>query len=96
MPVASMARPISPPIASISRTRWPFAVPPIAGLHGMSATVSADRVTRPTRHPRRAADQAASQPACPAPTTRTSKSGGSDFIRYDARAHLPTQNLEKM
>ena len=32
--VASAVRPISPPSASISRTRWPFAVPPIDGLQG--------------------------------------------------------------
>ena len=44
MPVASIARPIKPPSASISRTRCPFAVPPIAGLHGMCATVSIDSV----------------------------------------------------
>ena len=37
MPVASIARPIRPPSASISRTRWPFAVPPTAGLQGMCA-----------------------------------------------------------
>src|ERR1700687_2262231 len=74
MPVASIARPISPPSASISRTRCPFAVPPTAGLHGMCATVSGDSVQRPTRAPRRAAAYAASHPACPAPITITSKS----------------------
>src|SRR5438309_551620 len=62
-----------PPSASISRTRWPFAVPPIAGLHGMCATVSADSVHRPTRAPSLAAEWAASQPAWPAPSTITSK-----------------------
>jgi hypothetical protein len=72
--VASIARPIKPPSASISRTRCPFAVPPIAGLHGISATVSGDSVHNPTRHPSRAADHAASQPAWPAPITITSKS----------------------
>src|SRR6186713_3754041 len=72
MPVASMACPMRPPSASISRTRWPFAVPPTAGLHGMSATVSADSVHRPTRQPRRAAAHAASHPAWPAPITMTS------------------------
>src|SRR5258706_581227 len=36
MPVASIAPPINPPSASISRTRGPFAVPPIPGLHGMT------------------------------------------------------------
>src|SRR5712691_11825394 len=72
MPVASMARPMSPPSASISRTRWPFAVPPIAGLHGMCATVSVERVQKPTCAPSRAAACAASQPAWPAPITMTS------------------------
>src|SRR5258705_3482500 len=73
MPVASIARPITPPSASISRTRCPFAVPPTAGLHGMCATVSFDSVHRPTRQPSRAAAYAASTPACPAPITMTSK-----------------------
>ena len=36
---------------------------PIAGLHGMWATVSADRVQRPTCAPSRAAAYAASTPA---------------------------------
>src|SRR5499427_5852627 len=72
MPVASIARPISPPSASISRTRCPFAVPPTAGLHGMCATVSTLSVHNPTRTPRRAAAWAASQPAWPAPITITS------------------------
>src|SRR5690242_9025303 len=72
MPVASIARPIKPPSASISRTRWPFADPPTAGLHGMWATVSLESVQRPTCAPRRAAAYAASHPACPAPTTMTS------------------------
>src|SRR2546427_7389144 len=68
-----MARPINPPSASISRTRWPFAVPPIAGLHGMWATVSVVSVQSPTCAPSRAAAYAASHPACPAPITITSK-----------------------
>src|SRR6187401_2794504 len=72
-----MARPISPPKASISRTKWPLAVPPMAGLQGISATVSGDSVTRPTRQPIRAAAQAASQPAWPAPMMTTSNSCGS-------------------
>ena len=70
-----MARPISPPSASISRTRCPLAVPPTAGLHGISATCLGDSVTSPTRRPSRAAAHAASHPACPAPITTTSKSG---------------------
>src|SRR6516165_1924233 len=64
---------MSPPSASISRTRCPFAVPPIAGLHGMCATVSRDNVQSPTRAPSRAATKAASHPAWPAPITMTSK-----------------------
>src|SRR5262245_52472195 len=72
MPVASIARPINPPSASISRTRCPFAVPPTAGLQGMCATVSFESVHRPTLHPSRAAAYAASTPACPAPITMTS------------------------
>ena len=60
MPVASIARPINPPSASISRTRWPFAVPPTAGLQGICPTVSGDSVHRPTLTPRRAAAHAAS------------------------------------
>src|SRR6185503_18208351 len=38
----------------------------------MCATVSVDSVHSPTAAPRRAAANAASQPACPAPTTMTS------------------------
>src|SRR6185436_8823743 len=74
MAVASIARPMMPPSASISRTRCPLAVPPIAGLHGMWATVSFVSVQSPTWTPIRAAAYAASHPACPAPITITSKS----------------------
>ena len=35
-----MARPIMPSSASISRTRCPFASPPMAGLHDISPMVS--------------------------------------------------------
>src|SRR3954453_20428539 len=65
---------MTPPSASISRTRCPFAVPPIAGLHGMCATVSLVSVHNPTWTPIRAAAYAASQPAWPAPITMTSNS----------------------
>jgi hypothetical protein len=65
-------QPISPPSASISRTRCPFAVPPTAGLHGMCATVSFDSVQIATSLPMRAAAHAASTPACPAPMTMIS------------------------
>ena len=71
-PVASMARPISPPSASISLTRWPLAVPPTAGLQGIKATVCLESVQSATEQPSRAAAQAASTPACPAPITATS------------------------
>ena len=40
MPVASMARPIAPPRASISRTICPLATPPMAGLQLIWAMVS--------------------------------------------------------
>ena len=55
-----MASPMRPPSASISRTRWPLAVPPIAGLQGICPTVSSESVTSATWQPRRAAAQAAS------------------------------------
>src|SRR3954447_22853062 len=70
-----MALPITPPSASISRTRCPFAVPPTAGLHGMCATVSGPSVQIATLQPRRAAAWAASTPAWPAPMTITSNFG---------------------
>ena len=70
--VSSMARPISPPRASISRTKWPLAVPPMDGLQGMSATPSMFSVSSSVRQPMRAQASAASHPACPAPTTTTS------------------------
>ena len=38
--ILSAALAISPPNASISRTKWPFAVPPIDGLHGKLAILS--------------------------------------------------------
>ena len=63
----------------------------MAGLHGISATVSSDSVHKPTWHPSRAAAQAASHPAWPAPTTITSKedirqkdcSRYVGYVRYD-------------
>lgn len=87
MPVSSIARPISPPSASISRTRWPFAVPPTAGLHGICATVSDESVQMATRAPKRAAAYAASHPAWPAPITMTSNDSftGTTFNRRDRR-----------
>ena len=59
MPVLSVAMPIRPPRASISRTIWPFARPPIAGLQhiapilvGSSVISATDRAkfgSRPRR-----------------------------------------------
>src|SRR5271170_2486135 len=72
MPARSIARPITPSNASISRTRWPFPKPPIAGLQDISPIVSRRWVTSAVRAPIRAAAAAASQPACPPPTTTTS------------------------
>ena len=49
------ARPISPPSASISRTRWPLPIPPIAGLHDICPIWSRLSVSISVRrtHPRR-------------------------------------------
>ena len=69
---ASAVLPISPPSASISRTRWPFAVPPMLGLQGQLPTASMLIVNTAVRHPSRAAASAASMPACPAPITAIS------------------------
>ena len=74
MPVASIARPITPPRASISRTICPLATPPMAGLQLIWPTVSQLVVSRAVRAPSRAAASAASVPAWPAPITSTSKS----------------------
>eukprot|EP00967_Tisochrysis_lutea_P155366 scaffold310771_cov30-Tisochrysis_lutea.AAC.1 len=74
MPAWSMMRPISPSSASTSRTRWPFPMPPMDGLHDISPIVSSFCVTRIVLAPLRAAAAAASQPAWPPPTTTTSTS----------------------
>src|SRR5512143_4042764 len=74
MPVSSARSPISPPRASISRTRWPLARPPMAGLQLIWAIVSRWIVTRQVRRPMALAAAAASQPAWPPPTTTTSTS----------------------
>ncbi len=73
MPVASIARPISPPRASTSRAICPFAKPPTAGLQLILAIVALLSVTRQVRAPIRAAACAASIPACPPPMTMQSK-----------------------
>ena len=72
MLVRSALRAISPPSASISQTRWPFAGPPMEGLQGISATLRRFRLSSRVGRPIRALASAASQPACPAPTTTTS------------------------
>src|SRR6185503_18141213 len=79
MPVRSMTRPMIPPSASISRTRCPFAIPPIAGLHDICPTRSRFNVISPVSAPRRAAADAASQPAWPAPITITSNLSSNDM-----------------
>ena len=82
MPVSSATFPISPPNASISLTRCPLPIPPIAGLHDICAIVSRDSVTSRVSAPILAATNAASQPACPPPITSTSCVFGSVFICY--------------
>ena len=72
MQQASAARPISPPRASSSRTRWPLPVPPMAGLQGMLPTESKLMVKTAVSQPSLAAARAASMPAWPAPMTATS------------------------
>src|SRR3954469_15568618 len=66
---------MSPPRASISLTRLPFAKPPMAGLQDIRPTASRCIVTRATRTPPRAQTRAASAPAWPPPMTMTSKPG---------------------
>src|SRR5690348_1179400 len=72
MPTASVTSPITPPRASTSRTRCPFAIPPTAGLQDIWAIRSTLSVKRAVFRPIRAQAIEASQPACPAPTTTTS------------------------
>jgi hypothetical protein len=73
MELLSVIIPVSPPNASISRTICPFAIPPIAGLQDICANFDMSIVMIRTSDPRFAAAAAASHPACPAPTTMTSK-----------------------
>mmetsp|Transcript_39038 Transcript_39038/g.83312 ORF Transcript_39038/g.83312 Transcript_39038/m.83312 type:complete len:219 (-) Transcript_39038:358-1014(-) len=72
IPLSSATAPMTPPSASISRTRCPFPIPPMEGLHDSSPRVDASCVTSNVRAPVRAAAVAASVPACPPPTTTTS------------------------
>ena len=66
-----------PSKASISLTKWPLPRPPTAGLQDICPIVSLLVVKRQTDTFFLAAAQAASEPACPPPTTITSKY---DFI----------------
>src|SRR5580698_7130632 len=72
MPARSAARAMAPPRASISFTRWPLPMPPMAGLQLIWPRVSMLWVSRSVRAPMRAAASAASVPAWPPPTTITS------------------------
>ncbi|MDQ1133854.1 hypothetical protein QE386_002449 [Pseudoxanthomonas winnipegensis] len=72
MPARSAARAMAPPRASISLTRWPLPMPPMAGLQLIAPTVSMLWVSSRVRAPARAAASAASVPAWPPPTTMTS------------------------
>ena len=75
MPAWSVARPITPPSASTSRTICPLASPPIAGLQLIAPMRVGSIVTSATRAPAPSADaaaHAASTPACPPPITMTS------------------------
>src|SRR6185437_10372854 len=77
MPVAAVTTTMTPPRASTSRTRWPLAMPPMAGLQDIWAMSSSLRVKSAVRSPMRAAAMAASTPAWPPPTTTISyRSGG--------------------
>ena len=94
---ASAARAISPPNASISRTKCPFAVPPIAGLHGILPTASRLIVKHAVFIPRRAAASAASIPACPAPTTTTSKaSAGKTVMNPPPSSYVTETHRQKV
>lgn len=92
IPLASATTPISPPNASTSRTIWPFASPPIAGLQLMTPTVPGSIVTSATTPDRAgsreaaafATAQAASTPACPPPITMTRNRSMTPTIVADA------------
>ena len=72
MPPASIARPMMPSSASISRTRWPRPSPPMAGLQDMAPIVASLCVPAGCAHPSGRSPPAASQPAWPPPMTMTS------------------------
>jgi hypothetical protein len=72
MPARSAACAMTPPSASISLTRWPLPMPPMAGLQLIAPTVSTLWVSSRVRAPARADANAASVPAWPPPMTMTS------------------------
>src|SRR5574344_779651 len=65
----SATMPVYPPRASISLTICPLAIPPTAALQHLLAHPVITIETRRTAEPTIAAAMAASQPACPPPTT---------------------------
>ena len=80
---------------------WPLATPPMAGLHDIFAMSSRCTVSSAVARPMRAQACAASQPACPAPTTTTSKRVPCAPPAGCRRAtltvhHLPMQKRAKM
>ena len=74
-----------PSNASISLTKCPLPRPPIAGLQDISPIVDNELVIRAVWTPDLAAAAAASQPACPAPITITSKS----FSKFMGNLYIP-------
>ena len=93
--------PISPPNASISRTRCPFELPPIFGLQGINAILSTLTVNMTVFMPSLALARAASQPAWPAPITTTSTYSSTTLliilhILSDVSFYLPIQKRPKI
>ena len=74
-----------PSNASISLTKCPLPRPPIAGLQDISPIVDNELVIRAVWTPDLAAAAAASQPACPAPITITSKF----FSKFIGNLYIP-------
>ena len=73
IPTLSVRSPINPPKASMSRTIWPLATPPTAGLQLMRPMAFTSIVSMAVLTPSFQAAWVASIPACPPPTTTTSK-----------------------
>ena len=74
IPALSVKSPIRPPSASMSRTIWPFATPPTAGLQLMRPMAFISIVSMAVFTPSFQAACVASMPAWPPPTTTTSNS----------------------